>query len=174
MVCFYKVKLKTLTGISGDSIKRKVTLEKTRIWKIVLNYNKRQVLSVWDYYYVKLQPWDKVRIKVSWFGKYDALFIFYDRGFPTCPGNHNTKKGFCFLKFFLAVKIKNDFNMMHIYLFFIKTVMLCCCLDIKFFSIIYILFFFLCIDILRIVLQVLNIVLNLCIIKNYIIASHRI
>ena len=35
-------------------------------------------------------------------------------------------------------------------------------------------FFFLCIDMLQIVLQLLNVVLNLCIIKNYIVESHLI
>ena len=62
---------------------------------------------------------------------------------------------------------------------------LCYCLDIRFFSLIFIgvsfwnsfqldVLFFLCIDIRRIVLQLLNVVLNLCIIKNDIVASHLI
>ena len=68
--------------------------------------------------------------------------------------------------------------------FFIKTVMLLLSWQKIFFSdinwsrfllqfISVMLFFFLCIDIiLRIVLQLLNVVLNLCVIKNYTIAPH--
>ena len=58
----------------------------------------------------------RVRINVSWFGKYDAFFIFHDTGFPTYPENHDTKEGFCFpnretkSKFFPTVKVKNDFS----------------------------------------------------------------
>ena len=65
----------------------------------------------------------------------------------------------------------------------------CCCLDIRFFLLIligvsfcnllqlyfsFMFFFFLCIDMLRIALQLLNVVLNLCVIKNYIVASYLI
>ena len=110
----------------------------------------------------------RVRINISWF------FIFHDTVFPSYPENHNTKEGFCFLnrgtktKFFLAGKVKNDFQMVHIS--FLLKQLCSCCLDII--HLIYRFFFFLCIDILRIVLQLLNFVLNLCIINNYIVASH--
>ena len=56
------------------------------------------------------------RINVSSFVIYDALFIFHNRVFPTYPENHDTKEGFCSLKqetkteFFLAVKVKSNFN----------------------------------------------------------------
>ena len=79
----------------------------------------------------------RVRINVSWFGKYDAFFIFHNTVFPTYPENHDTKKGFCFIhwgtktKFFFAVKVKNDFNMMRIS--FLLKQLSCCCLDIRFF-----------------------------------------
>ena len=70
----------------------------------------------------------------------NTLFIFHDTVFPTYPENHDTKEGFCFLnrgikiKFFLAFKGKNDFNIMRIS-FLLKQ--LCwCCLDIRFFSLI--------------------------------------
>ena len=79
--------------------------------------------------------------------------------------------------FFLAVKIKNNFNM---HISFLWKKFCWCCLDMRFFSLIhmdsvfleihfsYLFFFILCIDILRIVLQLLDVVLNLFIIKNYI------
>ena len=60
--------------------------------------------------------------------------------FPTYAVNHNTKEGFCFLnqgiktQFFLAVKVKNDFSLMHI-LFLLKQ-LYWCCLDIRLFSLI--------------------------------------
>ena len=63
-------------------------------------------------------------------------FSFFTIVFPTYPENHDTKYGCCFLnreiktKFFHAVKVKNDFNMMGIS-FLLKQ--LCwCCLDIRF------------------------------------------
>ena len=81
-----------------------------------------------------------VRINILWFGKHDVFFIFHDTVFPNYPENHNTKKGFCFLnggtetKFFLAVnKVKSNFNMIRIW-FLLK--LLCCSLDIRFFSLI--------------------------------------
>ena len=102
-----------------------------------------------------------------WFGKYITFFIFQDTVFLTHPENHDNKEGFCFLnwgtktKCFLDVKVKNNFNMMHIS-FSLKQLS-CCCLDIIFFSLIllgvtfviqfsYMFFFFLWIDILRIFL----------------------
>ena len=101
--------------------------------------------------------------------------IFYcpQQFLPTFPENHDTKEDFCFLnqgsktKFFLAVKVKKDFNMIHISL---KKQLCCSCFDIKLFSLILIgvsfynsvvFFFFLWIDILRIVLHLLNVVLNI-------------
>ena len=57
----------------------------------------------------------RVQINIFWFRKYDAFFVFHDTVFPTYPENYDTK-GFCFLnwgtetKFFLVVKVKNDFN----------------------------------------------------------------
>ena len=82
---------------------------------------------------------NRVQINVSWFKKYNVFFIFHDTIFPTNPENQNTK-GFCFLnggtetKFFLAVKVKRNFNMIHIS-FLLKQ--LCrCCLDIRFFFLI--------------------------------------
>ena len=69
-----------------------------------------------------------VQTDVSLFGKYNAFFIFHDGVFPTYPENHNIKEGFCFLnrgtktKFFLAIKVKNNFNRSVSH--FIKTVML--------------------------------------------------
>ena len=83
---------------------------------------------------------DRVRISVSWFGKYNAFFIFHDTIFPAYSENRNTKEDFCFLnrgtktKFFLTVKVKNDFNMMRIS--FLLKQLCCCCLEIKFFSLI--------------------------------------
>ena len=88
----------------------------------------------------KGSAYDKVRINVSWFRKYDAFFIFHDTVFLTHRENHDTKEGFCFLnrgiktKFFLVVKVKNNFNMTRIS-FLLKT-LCCCCLDIRFFSLI--------------------------------------
>ena len=79
----------------------------------------------------------RVQINVSWFGKCNAFFVFHDTVFPTNPENHD-RKGFCFLsqrtktKFFLVVKVKNDFNMMHIW--FLLKQLCCCCLHIRFFS----------------------------------------
>ena len=82
---------------------------------------------------------NRVQINVSWFKKYNVFFIFHYTFFPTNPENQNTK-GFCFLnggtetKFFLAVKVKRNFNMIHIS-FLLKQ--LCrCCLDIRFFFLI--------------------------------------
>ena len=82
----------------------------------------------------------RVRINVSWFGKYNVFFIFHNIVFPTYSENHDTKEDFCFLnqgtktKLFLAIKVKNDFNMMRIS-FLLKQ--LCCfCLGIRFFSVI--------------------------------------
>ena len=70
----------------------------------------------------------------------NVFFIFHDTVFPNYPENHDTKEGFCFLnegtetKLFLAVnKVKSDFNMIHIW-FLLK--LLCCSLDIRFFSLI--------------------------------------
>ena len=119
------------------------------------------------------------------------IFHFHSTVFPTYPENHNVKEGLYFLnqgtktKFFGVVKVKNHFNMMHIS-FLLKQ--LCwCCLDRTFVSLIllesvfvihfsYMLFSFPCIDILRIVLQLLKVVLNLCIINyfNNIVASQLI
>ena len=82
----------------------------------------------------------KVRINESGLGEYDAFFIFHDTVFRTYPENHNTKEDFYFLnqgtktKFFLAVKVKNNFNMMRIS--FLLKQLCCCCLDIRFFSVI--------------------------------------
>ena len=127
----------------------------------------------------------RVRINVSWFRKYDAFFIFHDTVFSTYPENRNTKERFCFpnrgtkRKFFLAGKVKNDFNKIRIW--YLLKQWYWCCLEIRFFSLILLvvrfcnsfqLYVFL--DILRIVLQLLNVVLNLCIINNYIVASHLI
>ena len=113
-------------------------------------------------------------------------FLFIKIVFPTNSENHNTKEGFCFLnqgtrtKFFLAVKVTNDFNM--IWISFLWKQLCCCCLDVRFFSLIltgvsfynsshlYV-FFFLCIDKLTIVLQLVNLILNLYIIENYIAFS---
>ena len=82
----------------------------------------------------------RVRINKLWFRKYDEFFIFHDTVFLTYPRNLDTKEGFCFLnqgtktKFFLAVKVKNNFNVMGIS-FLLKQ--LCCCyLNIRFFSLI--------------------------------------
>ena len=94
-----------------------------------------------------------------------------------CFLNHETKANLsCF-------KVKNYHNVVHI-LFFIKTVTLlpswykiifsninCSQFLLQFISVIF--FSFPCIDItLRIVLQLLNVVLSPCVIKNYIVASH--
>ena len=105
----------------------------------------------------------RVRINESWFGKY-AFLIFHDTVFPTYPENHDTKEGFCFLiwktktKFFLAIKVSID-----AYLIFIKTAMLLLSWHkilfaninwsqfLKFILVMF--FFFMCIDMLRIVLQ---------------------
>ena len=82
----------------------------------------------------------RVRINVSLFRNYDAFFIFYNTVFPTYLENHDIKENFCFLnqgtktKFFLAVKVKNNFNMMCIS--FLLKQLCCCCLDIRFFSVI--------------------------------------
>ena len=79
---------------------------------------------------------NRVQINVSWFKKYNVFFIFHDTVFPTNPENHNTK-GFCFLnggteaKF---VKVKNNFNMIHIW--FLLKLLCCCCLDIRLFFLI--------------------------------------
>ena len=68
------------------------------------------------------------------------IFHFQSTLFPTYPENHNTKEGLYFLnrgtktKLFCVVKVKNDFNMMHIS-FLLKQ--LCwCCLDRTFVSLI--------------------------------------
>ena len=113
-------------------------------------------------------------------------FLFIKIVFPTNSENHNTKEGFCFLnqgtrtKFFLAVKVTNDFNM--IWISFLWKQLCFCCLDVRFFSLIltgvsfynsshlYV-FFFLRIDKLTIVLQLVNLILNLYIIENYIAFS---
>ena len=54
-----------------------------------------KLLSNWNKVYMQeILPKDvynRVRINVSWFGKYDTLFSFYNRAFPTNPENHNTK-----------------------------------------------------------------------------------
>ena len=82
----------------------------------------------------------RVWVNVSWFRKYDSFFIFHNTVFLTYPENHNTKEYFCFLnqetktKFFLDVKVKNDFNMMRIS--FLLKQLSCCCLDIRFRSLI--------------------------------------
>ena len=106
----------------------------------------------------------RVRINISWIRKYNAFFVFHDTVFPTYPENYNTSEGFCFLnrgiatKIFVTVKLKNDLNMMRIS--FLLKQLCCCCLDVRFFSLIiiaisflihfsYMLFFFHCIDILR-------------------------
>ena len=82
----------------------------------------------------------RVQITVLWFEKYYALSIFHNTVFPTYPENQDTKDSFCFLnrgtkaQFFLAVKVKNSFNMMRISFLFKH---LCCCyLSIRFFSLI--------------------------------------
>ena len=68
------------------------------------------------------------------------LLIFHNTVFPTYPENHNTKEGFCFLnrgaktKFFLAVRVKNNLSMMRTS--FLLKQLCCCCLDIRFFSLI--------------------------------------
>ena len=91
-------------------------------------------LQVWFFYLLC-----RVQINVSWFGKYDAFFIFHDTVFPTYPENHDTKEGFCFLnqgtktKFFHSVKVC-DFNMKRIS--FLLKQLGWCCLDIRFFSLI--------------------------------------
>ena len=83
---------------------------------------------------------NRVRINALWFRKFDEFFIFHDTVFPTYPENHDTKEGFCLnretrTKFFFAVNVKNDFNMIPI-LFLLKQ--LCCCWpDIRFFSLIW-------------------------------------
>ena len=133
-----------------------------------------------------------VQIDVSLFGKYNAFFIFHDGVFPTYPENHNIKEGFCFLNrgtktnSFLLLRLKTI--SIDPYLILLKQ-LCCCCLDIRFFLLIligvsfcnllqlyfnFMFFFFLCIDMLRIALQLLNVVLNLCVIKNYIVASYLI
>ena len=106
----------------------------------------------------------RVRINISWIRKYNAFFVFHDTVFPTYPENYNTSEGFCFLnrgiatKIFVTVKLKNDLNMMRIS--FLLKQLCCCCLDVRFFSLIiiaisflihfsYMLFFFHCFDILR-------------------------
>ena len=95
--------------------------------------NVKRVLSV-------LHWWVSGRINVSWFGKYNVFSIFHDTAFPTYPENHDTKEGFSFLnggtetKFFLAVKVKNDFHMIRIW--FLFKLLCCCCLYIRFFSLI--------------------------------------
>ena len=98
----------------------------------ILNNIKHQQANLfeirWQIFY-----FSSVQINVSWFGKYDAIV------FSTYPENHNTKEGFCFLnrgtetKFFLAVKVKNDFNIIHNS--FLLKQLCCCCLNIKFFSV---------------------------------------
>ena len=81
----------------------------------------------WQIFY-----FSSVQINISWFEKYAIVFSTY-------PENHNTKEGFCFLnrgtetKFFLAVKVKNDFNIIHNS--FLLKQLCCCCLNIKFFSV---------------------------------------
>ena len=82
----------------------------------------------------------RLRINELWFRKYDAFFVFHDTDFPTYSGNHNTKEGFCFLnwgtksKFFLTVKVENDFNrcLSHSQL----KQLYCFCLDIRFSSLV--------------------------------------
>ena len=82
---------------------------------------------------------NRVQINALWFRKFDEFFIFHDTVFPTYPESHDTKEGFCLnqetrTKFFFAVNVKNDFNMIPI-LFLLKQ--LCCCWpDIRFFSLI--------------------------------------
>ena len=73
----------------------------------------------------------KVRINVSWFGKFNAFFIFYDTVSPTFPEKCDTKEGFCFLNRgtktnpFLAVKedkkVKKEFYMIRISLLLKKS-----------------------------------------------------
>ena len=130
----------------------------------------------------------RVRINASWFGKYDTFFIFHDTFSPTIPEYHDTKIHFCFVNreiktnLFLALRLKT-ISMWCVSCFLLKQ-WCCCCLDIRLFSPTQIgdsfccnsfqlCFLFLCIDIiLRIVLQMLKVVLNLCVIKNYTVASH--
>ena len=91
-------------------------------------------------YQGELPRLNRVQINVLWFGKYDALFIFHNTVFPTYPENHIAKEGLCFLnwgikkKIFLAVQVKNNFNMMRIS--FLLRQLCWCCLDIKLFSLI--------------------------------------
>ena len=64
-----------------------------------------------------------------WFGKFDEFFIFHDTFFPLTRKIHDIKEGSCFLnrgtrtKFFLAVKVTNNVNMIRIS-FFLKAVIL--------------------------------------------------
>ena len=102
---------------------------------------------------------------VSWFRKYDAFFTFHDTVFLTYPENHDTKEGPCFLnqeiktKFFLVVKLENDFNrcISHFYenshAFVVLTKILLTVINWS---------------------QFFNVILNLCVIENYIVPSHLI
>ena len=74
------------------------------------------LLKVWKNVQQYLQhiQTHRVRINVSWFGKYDSFFNFHDANFPTKSKNHDTKIlcSFLFLnrETFSAV-VKNSFNM---------------------------------------------------------------
>ena len=107
------------------------------------------------------------------------IFHFSRYSFSHLPRKSRSKERFLFFnqtKFFLAVKVKSNLNMILI-LFLLKQ-LCCCCLVLtevsscNSFQLYIRVFYFLCIDILRIVLQTVNLILNLHIIKNYIVASH--
>ena len=55
----------------------------------------------------KLKFWCnvKVRINVSWFGKYVTFFVFHDTDSSTFPENHDTKISFCFLNLGTRTKL---------------------------------------------------------------------
>ena len=81
----------------------------------------------------------RVQINVSWFGKYNAFFIFHN-SFSHLPRKSWYQRRFLFSKprdknkIFLAAKVKNDLNMIRIS--FLLKQLYCCCLDIRFFSLI--------------------------------------
>ena len=115
-------------------------------------------------------------------------FSFFMIVFPTYPVNHNTKD-FCFLnqgtktKLFLAAKVK----MITIWFIshFLSKQLCCCCLNTWFFSRILIgvrfcnsfqlyVFFFLCINILRLFYNYWTLSWICVLLKKYIVASHLI
>ena len=58
-------------------------------------------LSYW------LKECNRVWINMSWFGKYNTVFIFHDAVFPTFPENHDTK--ICFYSSYIEKQIPKSF-----------------------------------------------------------------